>query len=424
MKTLRDELANKPFLIRFDRKQPKELNGMLCLNEKRHFEFTWNGSGEDGRLVAEYNEGFLAFDYVRPTPIFNVSPDQITTYPVEIVFTRHKELAETITYDRLKIEFENIFTGFNHNPYDPKVIDLLNQVGKDEFTVNDMKLEVFIGGSSSGSHFPARAGYVLDTLVVQFTGKGKVELSKVDGIIDMVTKVVALFTSRPADPTGVELGLCSDGSLYKYAFLEHSKPYNYSHLSRKTFPGLEVGSYASDFIDCIKGAVSQNSLRELGLWFSYCEADYKKYYLDTIMSNLLSCAESVFYLLPKHDNSKREAEYSAMLTQIDSLDIKPAKLKKFIRDGKKAYTDPITYETKILELIKYADLDIAIKDNLARYANQLRNNLMHGTEPSWDHIVDKDRKPVTHINILEYMRTLNRIVATVLKVHLKELAHK
>ena len=397
---------------------------MLCLNKERRFEFTWNGSGENGRLVAECNEGFLAFDYIRPTPIFNVSPDQITTHPVEIVFTRHKELAETTTYDRLKIKFENIFTGFNHSPYDPKAVDLLDEVSKDEITVNGMKLEVFIGGSSSDSHFPARAEYVLDTLVVQFTSKGKIELSKVDSIIDMVTKVVALFTSRPADPTGVELGLGSESSLYNYAFLEHSKPYDYSHLSRKNFSGLEVSNDASDFIDCIKGAVSQNSLRELGLWFSYCEADYKKYYLDTIMSNLLSCAESVFYLLPKHDNSKREAEYDAMLTQIDSIDIKPAKLKKFIRDGKKAYADPIAYETKILELIKYAGLDIAVNDNLAKYANQLRNNLMHGTEPNWDYIVDKDRKPVTPVVILEYMRTLNRIVATVLKAHLKELVSK
>ncbi len=424
MKLLRDELTAKPLLIRFDREQPTELNGMLCLNEKGHFEFTWNGVGEDGRLVAECNKGYLAFDYVRPTPIMNVKPDQVTTYPVEIVFTNHKELVETTTYDRLKIKFENIFSGFKHNAYDPKAINLLNEIGMSEILIQGMKLEVFIGGSSSGSHFPARAEYVLDTLVVQLTSMGKIELSKVDRIIDSVTKVVALFASRPADPIGVELGIATQEPLYNYAYLEHSKPYTYATMPRRELSGLKVEDHAGDFIKCIKGAIEHGSLRELGLWFSYCEADYKKYYLDIIMSNLLSCAESAFYLLPKHDNSKRELEYDTMLAQIDPIDIRPAKLKKFIKDGKKAYADPITYETKILELIKYSGLDIGIKNNLAKYANQLRNNLMHGTEPNWDYIVDKDRKPVTPIHILEYMRTLNKIVSTVLKVHLKELTGK
>lgn len=424
MKPLRDELATKPLLIRFDREEPTELNGMLCLNEKQHFEFTWNGAGEDGRLIAKCNHGYLAFDYVRPTPIFNVKPDQITTHPVEIVFTRHKELVEITTYDRLKIKFENVFSGFKHDTHDPKAINLINEIGMGEVSVEGMELQVFIGGSSSGSHFPARAEYVLDTLVVQFTHKRKIEISRVDGIIDSVTKVVTLFTGKPSDPTGIELGIATKDQIYNYAYLEHSKPYSYASTPRKELSGLKVKDYAGDFIECIKGAVEYDSLRELGLWFSYCEADYKKYYLDTIMSNLLGCAESVFYLLPKQDSSKRELEYDAMLTQIDPIDIKPAKLKKFIKDGKKAYANPITYETKILELIKYAGLEVAIKDNLAKYANQLRNNLMHGTEPNWDYIVDKDRKPITRIQILEYMRMLNKIVSTALKVHLKEIAKK
>jgi hypothetical protein len=422
--TLREELNTKPILLRFDATQPKEHNGMLSLNEKQNFEFTWNGVGKDGRFLGEWNGGYVAFDYIRPGPVVHVLPDQIITYPPEIVYGTNKELVSATVYDRLKIKFQNIFTGVKHDIYKLKAIDLLEEINRDPTYVNDLQLEVFIGGSSKGSHFPMRAEYELDTLVIILTGNKLINLAEVDKMVDVVTKVIALYTGTPVDPTGIELGMQPKSSAYNYAYLDHSKPYEYNSLPRKAVAALDAKDHAGNFIDSIVGALKSSNLRELGVWFSYTEADHKKYYLDTIMSILLSCAESVFYLLPERDTSKREKEFDDMLIKIDQIEIKPPKLKKFISDARSVYIDPVNYQTKILQLIKYAGLNIQEKDDLSRYLNQLRNSLMHGTEPNWDYIVDKDRKPLKEVNVIRSMRTLSVIVSSALKKHLKELGEQ
>lgn len=419
--TLREQLAEKPILIRLLSDIADDNNGMLCLNEKDNFEFVWNGVGKDGRMLAEFSNGYLAFDYVRPMPFFNVKPDQITTRPYEIVYSTKKAAVEANTFDRLVICYNNFFKDFRHDVHTGKAVDILEHVNKKDLRAKGLNLDIYIGGKMRNSIFPLKAEYKLDTLNIQLTGKGKVALDKVNVLVDNINKVVALFKGMPVDPVIIKLGLESSRfpSEYDYATFEHSKPYMYSKIPIKFTNALPLTEHAAFFADALLGSLKADSTRELALWFSYLEADYKRYYLDTIMSILLSTAESTYYLLPKADTTKREQEFDEMLTKIELLGIS-RKLLTHIKRSRHFYTDPITFETKIRGLIKHSGVNVTNEVDLAKYLGQLRNSLMHGVEPRWGHIVDSNGISVKEIDVIAAMHSLRDVLSSILKKQLIE----
>jgi|GEM_PF-3678475 len=420
MKMLKPQLVNKAKLIKFD-EGPDGASAMLSLDENENFEITWHGDHKPGRVIATYDEGFLSF-FTGGMHFAGLTANSTTIHPKAILSAHQRELVASEIFDNLRVSYNNIFTNFHYDHNKLRPIDVLALVNKKPIIIGDgIELTIFIGSQSHLTTFPTSVSHTLDDLNFYFTGKRKIKFSEAHRYIEITTKLIALYLKKPIDPKLIEFGLSSKQheGIYDYAQLEYSGVHEYANLQRDFNYAIDIQQHAESMANALQGAFKIDVQSEINLWYSFTESDYKRHYLDTIMSILLSCAESTYYLLPQLDISKREREFDDFLKQIQEIEITPVKLSRFIRNAKDAYTSPVTYETKILSLIKYADVTIDDKELVAKFLNQLRNNLMHGTKPDWTHIVDKDRKPIKLIDPLKILEQLKLIVTKSLIKHLE-----
>lgn len=419
--TLKSILTKHPLLIKLEVEATHSQSAMLSLDDKNRFEITWHGKSKKGRVVSKYKNGYLSFYAAEGIDFAGVVPESTTVHPTAVISAPSRELVEEDTYDSLRISFNNIFYNIQYDHDKMHGIDIMELAGKEAVEINGLKFKVFLGSQSEYTAYPAQVHHQMDDLNFFFEGENRIIFAEVNKYIDAVTKVISLFIGRPIDPKSIEIGKKSDihESIHDYALVEYSKEYEYRDLERDHSYGIET-SEASNLIDAVCGALRLDTNSKLSQWFSFVEADEKKYYLDLIMANLLSCAESIYYLINMPDTTEREAEFDVFLKQIADLDIKPAKLKKFIRGAKSAYSDRVTYETKILALMSYSGVEVYDKQKIARYLNQLRNNIMHGTEPNWDAITDKQGNPIEPISPIQVLFTMKEVVSKSLIKYLLE----
>lgn len=111
----------------------------------------------------------------------------------------------------------------------------------------------------------------------------------------------------------------------------------------------------------------------LSQWYGYCESKKNKHYLDSITSNLLGCAEAMFYLLPSSSRSlAREEEYGKLEKVVSESEDVSLKLAQWVRGRKRDYVESKPYSEKIRKLIKYSNVDVSDVEVFVKYANQLR----------------------------------------------------
>lgn len=414
-KTFRSIADSDPVFVEvISKTDTSNKGGVLFINKDKQFEFKWKGKSSLPTILAEFTGGYTRFENVATGTFLDSIVAERTVRPNYLLYSTNKKVIEAKAYDRLKITFSNIFVGIKQDIHKHVAVDMTELLKLPTLKHAGMKVTAYIGGTTKYTTLPKSATYQLDQLILEFTGKGRVKLDDIPSIVRNLRQVITLFTKQPCDPIAIEVGLKKDEKLYDYASYEYGTPGRYENTELSISDALELESQGEQFLRAALGSLSKDASMPASQWFSYCESRVNHYYLDTIMSNLLSCAESIFYLLPPSSKATNRGEqYDQMLAfmheHADEID---KKLLKWLDGKRRDYEEMKPYAEKIGQLMKYCELEIKGSDTFRQYLNQLRNHLMHGTRPNWETVaIHQDGKTVEmRISIGESLRRLELVV--------------
>lgn len=412
-KTFRSIADSNPVFVEvMSKTDTDDKGGVLYVNKDDRFEFKWKGKSGSPVLSAEFSGGYVRFENMVTGTIFDSLTTERTVHPDYLLYSSNKKLIDAKSYDQLRVTFNNTFIGIKQDIHKHNAVDILKTLNLPALKYAGMKMSAYIGGSVTYTTLPKGANYQMDQLIFEFTGKGRVKIDEVPGIVRNLQQVITLFTKVPCDPIAVEVGLRNDKKYYDHASYEYGVPgrYEKTQLIIPDAIGIEQGG---QLLHAVIGLLSKDPGMSANQWFGYCESRHNNYYLDTIMSNLLSCAESIFYLLPPTLKANGRAEqYDKMLEFMRGHSEKIDKdLLKWLGGKKRDYEEMKPYAEKIAQLMKYCELEVKGSDTFRQYLNQLRNQLMHGTKPNWATVtINKDGQTTdVPISIGEMLRRLEAI---------------
>lgn len=414
--TFRETASDEPVFVEvLSAVETADKAGVMFVNKAGHFVFKWAGHAPTSDIVASYTGGYIRFPNFQTGVFLDSLMGQRTVRPHHLVHSSYRDVVEAKRYDRVRITFRNIFTGIKQDIHEQKAVDLYGAVGIEKSLYKGMELAVFIGGSVRYSGMPRTAMYHQDKLNFQFTGKAGLSVEDIGAIADRLRQVITLFTRKPCDPVIIEVGIKQKNGRYNHGTCEYSVPNTYADDNIDLKQAIYVEEDGKDFLSACIAALDNDVSIPAAQWFAYREAREGKYYLDTVMSNLLSCAESVFYLLPDSKGSaKRGEQYDkmlAILAEQPTTEV-PKKLMDWLKRGKRDYEDPKAYADKIKTMMEYADFPTEDSEHFRKYLNQLRNELMHGKPRNWNTVIIKNGDEITEVpvSIGEVMHRLDSIV--------------
>lgn len=395
-----EKLRSRPILLNLQADTFGQASGALSIpKEGQDIAFTYVRNTEPGftassfSAVSPYGHFFIALGghHTAAGELFSKLNGQHEAPYEYILFSSRYDVVTATTFDEARFTYHTFIEGVPVGTNEPASVSLFDHHKRAKRVCRTFRLDVRLSSTQRQQSFPYKKTVEYDKLdfVLRFTKPKTID--EIRRVLHELNNYLTLFLQTPAKP--VEILLTK-----QVATKEGQRPQTCCLLERTALSeapkptqrgdALSFSRQGKAFLAHLTNAIYyQERLKvPLNLIRAYWVYKHKKVYLDNQVSVLLAAADALYGLvhIPTARQEKREKQFEAFLSQLETIEV-PADLKKWLGKAQSFYTDPRSFAEKIKVVVAYAEGEIS--EAQATALNELRNDLMHGRFPEWEHYI-------------------------------------